>query len=447
VVAPTARRPSSAPREREPVVTTVLRPRAAEQTRFPVPRPDEAHWPGLATPPRAPLHAHIAELIFRRAVAPLPVRVVFPDGRVLGAGGKDAPVMRLVRPAAVFARLGADVKIGFGEAYMIGDWTTGPGTDLADLLAPFATRMSSLVHPLLQRLRHVVERTQPAHEENSPENSRTNISRHYDLSNELFEQFLDETMTYSSGWFEPGDSLADAQRRKMDGVLDLARVGPDMHVLEIGSGWGGLAIRAARERGARVTTLTLSTEQQALARQRADEAGVGHLVDVRLQDYRDATGTYDAIVSVEMIEAVGEAYWPTYFAALDNLLAPGGRVGLQAITMAHDRMQATKRSYSWIHKYVFPGGIIPSIRSISDTLAGHTDLSIVERRDLGPHYAQTLAMWRAQFLANWNRLEGSFDDTFRRMWEFYLAYCEAGFRVGYLGVSQLGLTRHPFAGA
>ena len=152
-----------------------------------------------------------------------------------------------------------------------------------------------------------VERTQPAHEENSKQNSRTNISRHYDLSNELFEQFLDETMTYSSGWFEPGDDLADAQRRKMDGILDLARVRAGMHVLEIGSGWGGLAIRAARERGARVTTLTLSTEQQALARQRADDAGVGHLVDVRLQDYRDATGQYDAIVSVEMIEAVGEA--------------------------------------------------------------------------------------------------------------------------------------------
>ncbi|MET0764757.1 MAG: cyclopropane-fatty-acyl-phospholipid synthase family protein [Blastococcus sp.] len=444
MVAPTARRP---PSERQPLVTTVQRPRAAERARFPVPRPDESHWPGLATPPSAPVHARIAELLFRRAVRPLPVRVVFPDGTVLGAGGADAPVMLLVRPANVFARLGADAKIGFGEAYMTGDWTTGPGTDLADLLAPFASRMSELVHPLLQRLRHRVERTQPAHEENSRTNSRTNISRHYDLSNELFEQFLDETMTYSSAWFEPGDDLATAQNRKMDGVLDLARVRADMHVLEIGSGWGGLAIRAARERGARVTTLTLSTEQQALARQRADDAGVGHLVDVRLQDYRDATGRYDAIVSVEMIEAVGERYWPTYFAALDTLLAPGGRVGLQAITMAHDRMLATRRSYSWIHKYVFPGGIIPSIRSVSDNLAAHTRLSIVERRDLGPHYARTLAIWREQVLGNWDRLEGSFDDTFRRMWEFYLAYCEAGFRVGYLGVSQLGLARDPFAGA
>jgi cyclopropane-fatty-acyl-phospholipid synthase len=424
-------------------VTTVQRPRT-ERARFPVPRPDEAHWPGLATPPKAPVHAHVAEMIFRRAVAPLPVRVVFPDGRVLGSGGRDAPVMQLVRPAAVFARLGADAKVGFGEAYMTGDWTTGPGTDLADLLAPFAGRMASLVHPLLQRLRHVVERTQPEHEENSLQNSRTNISRHYDLSNELFEQFLDETMTYSSAWFEPGDTLTDAQLRKMDGVLDLARVRSGMHVLEIGSGWGSLAIRAAQERGARVTTLTLSTEQQALARRRADDAGVGHLVDVRLQDYRDATGTYDAIVSVEMIEAVGEAYWPTYFATLDGLLAPGGRVGLQAITIAHDRLMATRRSYTWIHKYVFPGGIIPSIRSISENLAAHTALAIVERRDLGPHYARTLALWREQFLGNWEKLADSFDDTFRRMWEFYLAYCEAGFRVGYLGVSQLGLARNPY---
>jgi cyclopropane-fatty-acyl-phospholipid synthase len=390
------------------------------------------------------VHARIAEAVVQRAVTGLPVRVVYPDGRVLGAGGKNAPVMQLVRPANVFARLGADVKIGFGEAYMTGDWTTGPGTDLADLLTPFAARMSRLVHPLLQRLRHVVERTQPAHEVNSQENSRSNISRHYDLSNELFEEFLDETMSYSSAWFEPGDDLAAAQLRKIDGVLDFARVRAGMHVLEIGSGWGALAIRAAAERGARVTTLTLSTEQQAVARQRAEAAGVGSLVDVRLQDYRDARGQFDAIVSVEMIEAVGEDYWPTYFRALDDLLAPGGRVGLQSITMSHDRMLATRRGYSWIHKYVFPGGIIPSITAIADNLAEHTTLGIVERRDLGPHYAHTLALWRERFLANWASLEGSFDDTFRRMWEFYLAYCEAGFRSGYLGVSQLGLARSPF---
>ena len=427
-------------------MTTVQRDDVRDLRRFPVPRPDESHWPGLATPPRAPFRSRVAEQVFRRAVAPLPIRVVTPDGRVLGCGGKSAPVMRLVRPAAFYARLGADVKIGFGEAYMTGDWTTGPDTDLADLLSAFAARLTRLVHPALQRLRHLVERTQPDHEENSKENSRTNISRHYDLSNELFEEFLDETMTYSSAWFEPGDDLGAAQLRKIDGILDLARVRSGMRILEIGSGWGALSIRAARQRGAHVTTLTLSAEQRKLARERAAAAGVAGLVDVRLQDYRDVTGQFDAIVSVEMIEAVGEKYWPTYFSALDSHLKPGGRVGLQAITMPHEQMMATRRSYTWIHKYVFPGGIIPSLRAIEDNLAAHTRLSLVERRELGPHYARTLNLWRERFLANWDRLEGSFDDTFRRMWEFYLAYCEAGFRAGYLGVSQLGLARHPFAG-
>jgi cyclopropane-fatty-acyl-phospholipid synthase len=411
---------------------------------YPVPRPDEAHWPGLATPPRTPLRARVAEAVFRSAVAPLPIRVVLPDGRVLGSGGKDAPVMRLVRPSAFFARLGADAKIGFGEAYMTGDWTIGTGTDLADLLSAFAARVTRLVHPALQKFRYLVERTQPAHEENSKQNSRDNISRHYDLSNELFSEFLDETMTYSSAWFEPGDDLARAQLRKIDGVLDLARVRSGMRVLEIGSGWGALSIRAAAERGAHVTTLTLSSEQQKLAQERAAAAGVADLVDVRLQDYRDVTGEFDAIVSVEMIEAVGEKYWPTYFTALDTHLKPGGRVGLQSITMPHDRMLATRHAYTWIHKYVFPGGIIPSLRVIEENLA-RTRLSVVERRDLAPHYARTLALWRERFLANWDRLEDAFDETFRRMWEFYLAYCEAGFRAGAIGVSQLGLARHPFS--
>jgi cyclopropane-fatty-acyl-phospholipid synthase len=412
-----------------------------DRIRFPVPRPDEAHWPGLATPPRAPWRARIAEAVFRRAVASMPIRVEGPDGPALGGGGPGAPVLRLIRPDAFFARLGADVQIGFGEAYMTGDWTAGPGTDLADLLAAFAARVSRLVHPALQRLRRLVERSQPAHEENTPENSRGNIARHYDLSNELFQTFLDETMTYSSAWFGADDDLQAAQLRKIDGILDLAAVGPGMRVLEIGSGWGALAVRAASERGAHVTTLTLSTEQQKLARRRVDEAGVADLVDVRLQDYRDVRGRFDAVVSVEMIEAVGERFWPTYFRALDDLLAPDGRIGLQAITMPHDRMLATRRSYTWIHRYVFPGGRIPSLRAITDTLEQHTRLAITDRRDLGAHYARTLGLWRERFLGSWSRLEGSFDETFRRMWEFYLAYCEAGFRTGYLDVHQLGLTR------
>jgi cyclopropane-fatty-acyl-phospholipid synthase len=403
-----------------------------------VPRPNEGVWPGLATPPRAPGKARIAEALFRRAVKGLPVRVVFPGGERIGSGGPDSPVMRIVRPEAFFHRLGAGSKIGFGESYMVGDWTT---TDLADLLTPFAATLSTLIPPTLQRIgRRYAEARQPKEEVNTVEGSRENIHRHYDLSNELFATFLDETMSYSAGWFADGsDDLVLAQERKIDGILDMAGVGPDSHVLEIGTGWGGLATRAA-QRGARVTTLTISAEQAKLAEERLEKAGVADRVQVLLRDYREAQGSYDAVVSVEMIEAVGVAYWPTYFAALDRLLKPGGKVGLQAITMPHDRLMVSKNDYTWISKYIFPGGVIPSVEAIEQNLRDHTGLRIAERRSLGPDYARTLAHWRETFRARWETVAGlGFDETFRRMWEFYLAYCEAGFRVGYLDVYQLSL--------
>jgi cyclopropane-fatty-acyl-phospholipid synthase len=170
-------------------------------------------------------------------------------------------------------------------------------------------------------------------------------------------------------------------------------------------------------------------------------------VDLRLQDYREVEGEFDAIVSVEMVEAVGEEYWPTYFASIDRLLAPGGRVSIQAITMAHNRMLATRRSFGWIQKYIFPGGLIPSLQAIDETLAAHTSLAVSQRRELGPHYARTLHLWRNRFDENWPQIHAQgFDETFRRMWEFYLAYCEAGFRTGYLGVSQLQISRRPVWG-
>ena len=183
-------------------------------------------------------------------------------------------------------------------------------------------------------------------------------------------------------------------------------------------------------------------EQLELARERADAAGLSGRVDARLQDYRQVHGEYDAIVSVEMIEAVGEAYWPTYFATLDRLLAPGGKASIQTITMAHDRLLATRRSFSWIQKYIFPGGIIPSLQAIDDTLAAHTALRVTRRRELRAHYARTLQLWRERFTDQWPHIQTQgFTETFRRMWEFYLAYSEAGFRSGYLGVSQLQMTR------
>jgi cyclopropane-fatty-acyl-phospholipid synthase len=377
-----------------------------------------------------PVHAAIARAIFIRAVASVPVRVVFPDGRVLGNGGKDAPVMRLVRPGAFFARLGADVKIGFGEAYMAGDWTTGPGTDLADLLAPFAARMSRLVHPLLQRLRHVVERTQPEHEENTPENSPGNIARHYDLSNELFESFLDETMTYSSAWFEDGDDLAAAQRRKIDGILDLARVRPGMHVLEIGSGWGGFALHAAAELGCRVTTITISKAQHDLATQRVRDAGLADRVSIELRDYRELSGTYDAIVSIEMLEAVGAEFFATFFAACDRALAPGGKMSLQTITLPDVGYEPQRRGVNWIQAYIFPGGLLPSLAAIEASLHG-TQLVVRSVEDIAPHYVRTLATWRTRFMARLDDVRAmGFDERFIRMWEYYLTISEAGFDTG-----------------
>ena len=416
-------------------------------------------WPSIDRPPSAPLAATIARFLLERTVRRIPVRVTYPGGASIGAGSWDSPEFELVRPGVLFARLGRDTKIGLGEAYMAGDWRAGPGTDLADLLTPFAARLTRLVPQPLQRLRTIVDKRIPAHHENTLDGSRENVRAHYDLSNDLFEAFLDPTMSYSAAWFDESGSagateaattevatttgLESAQLRKIDGVLDYAGVGAGTRLLEIGTGWGALAIRAA-QRGAKVTTVTISAEQLAFAAARVAEAGLSDRVDLRLQDYREVEGEYDAIVSVEMIEAVGEEYWPAYFAAIDRLLAPGGKVSIQAITMAHERVLATKRSFSWIQKYIFPGGIIPSLQSIDETLAAHTTLRVTQRRELGQHYARTLHLWRERFNEQWPRIHQlGFDETFRRMWEFYLAYCEAGFRTGYLGVSQLQMTREP----
>ena len=393
-------------------------------------------WDLLGGPPRSPVRAAIAERLFRHAVRTLPVRVALAGGEVLGAGGPDAPLMRVEDPAAFFHRLGADAKVGFGESYMAGEWTS---PEPAELLTPFAARIATLVPAPLQRARRWVDARQPSAERGTLAGARENIHRHYDLSNDVFATFLDETMTYSAALFPPsGDDLAAAQTRKIDRILDLAAVGEGTELLEIGTGWGSLAGRAAR-RGARVTTLTLSAEQQRLAQELLAEEGLADRVEVRLADYREVTGQFDAVVSVEMIEAVGRDFWAEYVTALDGLVAPGGRIGLQAITMPHDRMLATSSSYTWIHKYIFPGGQLPSIEALEAAFDAHTGLRRTERHSFGPSYATTLRHWRQRFLSRWDEVRAlGFSERFRRMWEFYLAYSEAGFRSGYLDVWQLG---------
>jgi cyclopropane-fatty-acyl-phospholipid synthase len=312
-----------------------------------------------------------------------------------------------------------------------------------------AGRLARLVPAPLQVLRRaVVDRTSAEHR-GREQDTRRDIAHHYDLSNDLFALFLDRTMTYSSGWFRtdehgrplPGDDLERAQHRKIDALLDLASVGPGTRLLEIGTGWGELALRAAA-RGAQVRTITLSTQQQELARRRIEAAGHGDRVQVDLCDYRAVEGEYDAVVSVEMIEAVGWRYWPTYFETIDRVLAPGGRVAIQAITMPHDRMRVTRDDETWMTKYIFPGGFLPSVEALDATSRGSTRLRLRSSTALGLHYAETLRQWDVEFRRRRPEVEAlGFDDDFCRMWHYYLEYCRAGFAAGYIDVHQLLFTR------
>jgi len=411
---------------------------SAHEELFHSPAPVPGPWRDLPPAPHRPVHARIARALLHRAVNRLPVRVELPDGSTTGAGASPDPLIR-IRDDAFFHRVGSQGLIGFGESYMARDWDTD---DIEGALRPLVENALTLVPQWMQRLKRFYVQHLPSNEANTVHGARRNIARHYDLSNELFALFLDETMTYSSALFGPDDSLAEAQTRKIDRLLDATGVALGTRLLEIGSGWGALAIRAAG-RGARVTTLTLSREQQQLARRRIAAAGLSDRVDVQLRDYRQVEGQYDAIVSVEMIEAVGAQYWPTFFRVLDRALAPGGSVGLQAIVLGHDRMLATRDQYTWVHKYIFPGGALPSIPAIDEIARTHTGLHITDQHAFGADYARTLGQWRARFDARADDVEAmGFDATFRRMWEFYLAYSQAGFATEYLDVVQLRLARH-----
>jgi len=411
-------------------------------------------WPGLDAPPtglRARVAARVAHALFRGAVSRLDV-TVHVGTRTYGRGG---PVAVVSRPEEFFARLGRDQLIGFGEAYLTGAWDA---EDLGGFLTVLAAELPRLVPERLQRLRALVVRRPPVGELGTEDNTRGNIAHHYDLSNELFELFLDPTLSYSSALFSDEElqrgpvwgDLGGAQVRKIERLLDRAGVTEGTRLLEIGTGWGELAIRAAR-RGATVTTITLSTEQQALARERIAAAGLSDRVTVELCDYREAPslagdGAFDAVVSVEMVEAVGWQYWRTYFQTIDRVLAPGGRIAIQAITMPHEQMLKTRNTYTWINKYIFPGGFLPSVRVVDEITRQHTTLRLRETSSMGPSYAATLRLWDRAFLAASRRVvELGFDETFVRMWHFYLEYSRAGFASSYLDVHQLTLDRQPVA--
>ncbi|MFI7066355.1 class I SAM-dependent methyltransferase [Kribbella sp. NPDC050124] len=420
-------------------------------------QPATETWPTLARPRSNPVRRAGAAAAIRMIAKELPATIHLDSNRSYGLGG---PAMRVHRTSAFLDRLGHDAGSGFGEAYLAGDWDPEPGTDLADLLVPFAERFSNeetrhLLPKWAQSLRWLVTRSQPGDQENDRAGARENVSRHYDLSNPMFSEFLDPTLTYSAAYFgDPGlgtsaaelatasyDELTRAQLNKLDAILDAAGVVSGSRVLDIGCGWASLAIRAA-QRGAWVTAITIASQQALLAQRMVAEAGVGDRVQVALRDYRDQIGEFDAVLSVEMIEAVGEKYWPVYFDAIERRLAPGGVAVVQAIVMPHARMLATRNTFTWVQKYIFPGGLIPSIKVIEDVTARHTGLRPEVLRHLGADYARTLRIWRNRFIERWPEIARlGFDETFRRMWEFYLAYSEAGFRTGYLDDVQLRLTR------
>lgn len=372
-----------------------------------------------------------------------------PDGRVTGFGDRNAaPVALRVHDPALFARLIAGGEIALGEAYVDGAWDSG---DLAGLIGLFHRNAAVFDARAAQGgwARRLAERTVRFTLRNTRRGSRRNVTAHYDLGDDLFELFLDGTMSYSSALYDgPGDTLENAQRRKIEAMLDLAGVGAGDRVLEIGCGWGALAVAAAR-RGARVTGVTLSENQYEKARRRAAEAGLSDRISIERRDYRDLAPAgsaefhaFDRIVSVEMIEAVGHRFLPAFFAACERALAPGGRVALQAITVPDQRYEAYRKDSDWLRKYIFPGGLAPSLTALCQAATAGSTLVVESVRNIGPHYARTLAEWRERFEVRAADAEHrGYGGRFRRLWRYYLAYCEAGFAAGTFGDLQIAMTR------
>jgi cyclopropane-fatty-acyl-phospholipid synthase len=368
--------------------------------------------------------------------------VSIPDGRVLLFKRREpglAAAMQ-IRDWSFAARLAKAGDLGFAEAYLRGEWDSPDLTAFIELFARNRALIETLLpnRPLVriwQVFRHFLNR-------NSRSGARRNIHAHYDLGNRFYEAWLDRTMTYSSALFAPGDNdLASAQRRKYRALAEALQLQPSHHLLEIGCGWGGFAAFAAEEIGCRVTGLTISQEQYAYARERIAAAGLSDRVELKLQDYRDETGTYDRIASIEMFEAVGEAYWPTYFRQLRDRLKAGGLAGLQVITIRDENFANYRREIDFIRRYIFPGGMLPSPSILRD-LGARFGVPVASDHNFGLDYARTLSLWRERFRAAWPQLVPlGFDERFRRLWEYYLAYCEAGFRTGNIDVRQMIFTK------
>jgi cyclopropane-fatty-acyl-phospholipid synthase len=379
----------------------------------------------------------LAFAFLERALAGLEggtLEVELPSGelRCFGAG---APVRLAIHEPTLFARIATRGKLGLGESYTADEWDADDLVALFELLLRNADAASER-HP---RLRRLLELRPRLHRRNGLLRARRNIAYHYDLGNDLFALMLDETMTYSCAVFErPEQTLAEAQRAKLERLCRLLDLGPEDHVLEIGCGWGSFARHAAETRGCRVTGITISHEQAVLARERTR----GLPVEVLEQDYREVDGRYTKVVSIEMLEAIGADQFGTYFATIDRVLAPGGRAAVQTILVPDQRWRRYRSTPDWIERYIFPGCLIPSLTALTRAAARHSRLGIYAVDEIGEHYAETLRRWRASFHA---RIEDAqalgYDRRFERTWDFYLAFCEAAFRMRALRDAQLLLAR------
>ncbi len=335
-------------------------------------------------------------------------------------------------------------SLAASESFIDGDWDAD---DLTRAVRLFARNLDQLdrVDSGLGRVLSVGARVRHALARNTRAGSRRNVAAHYDLGNEFFEAMLDPTLTYSCGIFERAESsLEDASLAKIDRLCAKLDLGPHDHLLEIGSGWGAFAIRAASRHGCRVTTTTLSARQHEVAARRVAEAGLSDRVEVLRTDYRDLRGVYTKLVSVEMIEAVGAEFYRDFFRACSARLTPHGLMAMQAITISDRRFERARREVDFIKRFVFPGSCIPSVTALLDAATDASDLSIIDLEDITPHYPRTLAAWRANLARHAERVAAMTTDSFRRLWQFYLAYCEGGFLERRIGVAQIVLARSGF---
>lgn len=368
--------------------------------------------------------------------------MVLPDGRRFRVeGAKPGFVAEIdIHNIEVFARLIRDGDLGFSEAYMDGWWSTPDLQAFMDLIHDDNPALYDDFLPM--RLVRAFEKMRHWFRSNSKKQARRNISYHYDLGNAFYGMWLDDSMTYSSAMFKTGqESLEKAQEQKYASMVDQMQVQPGDHVLEIGCGWGGFAEYAAGQRGLKVTGLTISQAQHDYAVARIAAAGLSDRVEIKMQDYRDETGTYDGIASIEMFEAVGERYWPVYFDTLRDRLKPGCRATLQVITVPDSRFELYRRNVDFIQKYIFPGGMLGADKALR-AQAARAGLDVDGSVEFGESYSQTLRRWHDAFSARWGDISTmGYDARFRRMWDFYLTSCAAAFHTGICDVTQFTVSR------